>query len=94
MQPSTRQGTGEVVHLYVDPSVQGQGIGGALLREMTAFLHASGFSVVRLAIVRGNDQALRFYERNGGRVVASFVDGVLWRSDNLVIELSSDLGIQ
>ncbi len=83
-------GAGEVVHLYVDPSLQGRGIGRTLLRASIAFLRASGFSAVKLAVVRGNDRAIRFYEREGGRVVAHFVDGVLWRSDNAVVEFTSE----
>ena len=83
-------GTGEVVHLYVDPSSQGRGIGSTLLRASITFLHASGFAAVKLAVVRGNDRAIRFYEREGGRVVAHFVDGVLWRSDNVVVEFTED----
>ncbi len=46
----------------------------------------SGYSVVKLAVVSGNDNAVRFYEREGGSVVGNFVDGVLWRSDNIILE--------
>ncbi len=84
-------GAGEIVHLYVDPSSQGHGIGRTLLHQLMAFLTSTGHSTIKLAVVRGNDQALRFYERAGGRVVGEFVDGVLWRSENLVIEFPSPL---
>ena len=79
-------GAGEIVHLYVDPSSQGRGIGRTLLHRLTLFLEATGWSRIKLAVVRGNDQAVRFYKREGGRVVGGFVDGVLWHSENLVIE--------
>ena len=79
-------GAGEIVHLYVDPSSQGRGIGRTLLHRLTLFLVATGWSRIKLAVVRGNDQAVRFYKREGGRVVGEFVDGVLWHSENLVIE--------
>ncbi len=82
-------GAGEVVHLYVDPAFQGRGIGMTMLRELTRFLTAAGHTVVRLAVVRGNDQAVRFYERAGGRIIGEFVDGVLWRSDNHIIEIAT-----
>ncbi len=85
---------GEVVHLYVDPTSQGRGIGRALLRQLKQFLTGSGHSVIKLAVVADNDHAVRFYEREGARVVGNFVDGVLWRSDNLVMEFTLDpLGI-
>lgn len=82
-------GAGEVVHLYVDPAFQGRGVGITMLRELTGFLNAAGHSVIRLAVVRGNDQAVRFYQRAGGRIVGGFVDGVLWRSDNHIIEFAT-----
>jgi GNAT superfamily N-acetyltransferase len=83
------EGSGEVVHLYVDPAVQGFGIGPQLLNEARAFLSIAGPATVRLAVVRGNDDALRFYEREGGRVVGTFVDGVLWRSENVIVEFTN-----
>ena len=61
-------------------------IGRTLLHRLTLFLEATGWSRIKLAVVRGNDQAVRFYKREGGRVVGEFVDGVLWHSENLVIE--------
>ena len=82
-------GAGEIVHLYVDPEMQGRGIGSSLLLELRRFLMASGHPVVRLAVVEGNSQALRFYERAGGRIVGDFVDGVLWRSHNHIVEFPS-----
>ncbi len=77
---------GEVIHLYVDPTWQRRGIGSALLGQLRQFLTDSGYSVVKLAVVSGNDHAVRFYEREGGSVVGNFVDGVLWRSNNIIVE--------
>ncbi len=79
-------GAGEIVHLYIEPSMQGLGVGKALLQRSKEFLGASGHLAVKLSVVAGNDRAVRFYEREGGRVVGKFVDGVLWRSENLIIQ--------
>ncbi len=85
---------GDVIHLYVDPTSQGRGIGRALLRQLRQFSAGRGNSVIKLAVVAGNDHVVRFYEREGARVVGNFVDGVLSRSDNLVMEFTLDpLGI-
>lgn len=83
-------GAGEIVHLYVDSSYQGQGIGRAILRELTRFLNATGHSTIRLAVVRGNHRAVRFYELAGGRIVGDYTDGVLWRSENHIIEFAPE----
>ena len=51
-------GAGEIVHLYVDCSSQGLGIGRLLLHRLKLFLEATGWSRIKLAVVRGNDQAV------------------------------------
>jgi ribosomal protein S18 acetylase RimI-like enzyme len=85
-------GAGEIVHLYVDPSSQGQGIGKTLLHQLMNFLQATGHSTIKLAVVQGNDRAVSFYEQEGGRVIDEFIDGVLWRSQNIVIEFPARTG--
>ena len=82
-------GAGEIVHLYVDASSQGRGFGRTLLHGLISFLNASGYTTIRVAVVRDNDRAVQFYERAGGQVVGHFVDGVLWRSHNVVVEFAS-----
>ena len=87
--PSTHEaflGAGEIVLLYVHQLFQGAGIGRQLLDDLQSFLLDRGHRSVNLAVVNGNDGALRFYERAGGRVVGRYVDGVLWRSENLIVE--------
>jgi ribosomal protein S18 acetylase RimI-like enzyme len=87
--PSTHEaflGAGEIIHLYVHQLFQGAGLGRQLLDDLQSFLLDVGHRSVKLAVVNGNDAALRFYQRAGGRVVDQYVDGVLWRSKNLIIE--------
>jgi GNAT superfamily N-acetyltransferase len=90
--PSTHQaflGSGEIVHLYVHQLFQGAGLGHMLLDDLQSFLLGAGHLSIKLAVVAGNDRALRFYEQAGGRVVGRYVDGVLWRSENLIVELAN-----
>jgi ribosomal protein S18 acetylase RimI-like enzyme len=88
---SVMAGAGEVVHLYVDPDCHGRGVGRALFERLAAFLIDSGHTTIRLAVVAGNEPAIRFYEHLGGRSCGSYVDGQLWRSTNLVYEWTMDL---
>ena len=52
-------------HLYVEPTAQGRGIGGALL-ELAKELRPEGFD---LWVFQRNEQARAFYERRGLRLV-------------------------
>jgi GNAT superfamily N-acetyltransferase len=56
---------GEVRSLYVDPSAQGGGLGGALLDAATAELLAQGSPELVLWVVEGNERARAFYARRG-----------------------------
>lgn len=56
---------GEVRSLYVDPSVQGGGLGAALLDAAVDLLVAQGSAELVLWVVEGNTRARRFYERRG-----------------------------
>lgn len=80
---------GEIVHLYVDRDSQGGGIGLAMFRSLFDFLREQGHPVVRLGVVDGNTNAISFYERQGGQRTGTYVDGVLWRSTNLIYEWST-----
>jgi GNAT superfamily N-acetyltransferase len=59
--------TGEVRSLYLDPTVQGGGLGRALLDAAVADLVGRGAPDVVLWVVEGNAGARRFYEREGWR---------------------------
>ena len=80
--PDGLPATGEVRSLYVDPSVQGRGLGGVLLAAAIAVLVAQGSAELVLWVVEGNVRARRFYERrgwaaDGGRKVTAVADEAL-----------------
>lgn len=54
-------------HLYVDPAVQGQGVGRLLHSAALDELRGRGCAFAALDYVAGNAKAARFYERNGWR---------------------------
>lgn len=55
--------TGEVYSIYVLRAYQGQGVGYALMNAATASLRQ--YPRIALWVLRGNDRAIRFYERYG-----------------------------
>ncbi|HEY4378666.1 MAG TPA: GNAT family N-acetyltransferase [Acidimicrobiales bacterium] len=57
--------TGEVYELYVDPSVQGRGVGRVLLAEATERLRAAGCTDLRLWTLAANTAAHAFYRQQG-----------------------------
>lgn len=57
----------EVDNLHVRPGLHGRGLGRRLLGEAARRLHAMGCRAAWLEVLEGNDAALRFYTRLGGR---------------------------
>jgi GNAT superfamily N-acetyltransferase len=55
----------ELETLSVAPAARGRGIGAALLERVRAVHDAGGYDGIQLTAVAGNDDALRFYEREG-----------------------------
>ena len=51
--------------LYVRPEARGQGIGRALLAELAAVAHRSGYGRVDWAVLNWNEPALRLYRSLG-----------------------------
>ena len=51
--------------LCVDEAVRGRGVATALFRHVTEAARASGTDFITLNVWRGNDSALRFYEKMG-----------------------------
>jgi len=77
---------GEILHLYVDPSHARAGIGRALMRRLALALKAQGYNGIALGVVEGNQPAIDFYKKLGGRLAGSYIDpGPLWRSRNQII---------
>lgn len=72
--PGGHDEVGEVWELYVDPSAQRSGGGGALLAAAQEWLDAAGLGRQELSVLRSNTAAQAFYRSHGwhptGRVVA------------------------
>jgi ribosomal protein S18 acetylase RimI-like enzyme len=58
-------GLGEIYALYVDPRSYGGGIGRLLMAEARRRLREAGIEEAILWVLRGNDRAATFYEREG-----------------------------
>lgn len=58
----------ELWAIYVDPGVQGQGIGGALLLEFKNSMRKLGNKRLLLWTLKENKSARQFYEKLGGRL--------------------------
>jgi len=58
-----------VADLFVTRSVRGRGAGAALMREASAVAVGRGAKQLVWTVYRHNAEALRFYERIGGRYV-------------------------
>jgi GNAT superfamily N-acetyltransferase len=67
---TTSETVGDVETLSVMPSARGAGVGAALMDAVDSELAALGIREVRLGVVAGNDDAIRFYERRGMRPFA------------------------
>lgn len=60
-------GQGEVFALYVDPPHWGMGVGVKLMEGVRARLREQGSRAAFLWVLKGNERANRFYERDGWR---------------------------
>jgi ribosomal protein S18 acetylase RimI-like enzyme len=77
---------GEILHLYVDPAHARAGIGRALMRHLARALQIRGHNSVALGVVAGNQPAIDFYRKLGGRLAGYYIDpGPLWRSRNQIV---------
>ena len=61
--------------LFVAPEFQGHGVGSMLLRRMESMLELQGAERVHLETPADNVRAVRFYERQGYRILALRPDG-------------------
>jgi ribosomal protein S18 acetylase RimI-like enzyme len=78
-------GRHEIRFLYVADAYHGRGIGRRLMAALARAAIDHGASGVALGVVDGNDRAIAFYRRLGGRCLGRYKDaGPLWRSDNLL----------
>jgi ribosomal protein S18 acetylase RimI-like enzyme len=58
-------GLGEIYALYVDPESYAGGIGRMLMADARRRLREGGFDAAVLWVLRGNERAQRFYQREG-----------------------------
>lgn len=56
---------GELAGLYVHPDYWSAGVGHALIAHVEQELIEAGWAEAYLWVLRGNDRAIRFYERHG-----------------------------
>jgi GNAT superfamily N-acetyltransferase len=56
---------GELEALSVEPELRRWGIGSLLMEDVERRLAAAGVGFIGLAVIAGNEDALRFYERWG-----------------------------
>jgi GNAT superfamily N-acetyltransferase len=61
----TNERMGELEALSVEPELRRWGIGSLLMEEVERRLAAAGVGFIGLAVIAGNEDALRFYERWG-----------------------------
>lgn len=64
-----------IPYLFVLPELQGHGLGSTLLRRMESMLELEGAERVQLETPADNVSAVRFYERQGYRILALRPDG-------------------
>jgi GNAT superfamily N-acetyltransferase len=62
---ATTERIGELEALSVEPQLRRWGIGSLLMEEVERRLSDAGIGFIGLAVIAGNDEALRFYERWG-----------------------------
>ncbi|WP_375450881.1 GNAT family N-acetyltransferase [uncultured Devosia sp.] len=64
-----------IPYLFVMPELQGHGLGSMLLRRMEVILELEGAERVHLETPADNVLAVRFYEKQGYRILAMRPDG-------------------
>jgi 2-amino-4-hydroxy-6-hydroxymethyldihydropteridine diphosphokinase len=64
-----------IPYLFVMPELQGHGLGSMLLRRMESMLELEGAERVHLETPADNVRAVRFYEKQGYRILALRPDG-------------------
>lgn len=88
---SRARGRAYIPYLFVMPDMQGLGIGSLLLRRMEAVLELYGASRVNLETPADNVRAVRFYERQGYRILAMRPDGRPGRDPFMSVHLEKSL---
>lgn len=79
-------GTAELRRMWLLPEYHGQGIGYRLIRALLDFARAAGYRRVRLSTSDQQQQAIRFYTRQGFYPIARYRD----TDDEVFMELKLD----
>ena len=66
--------TAYVGFFMTDVSVQGKGVGSAIISEMSQFICSQGYSDIQLGWVKDNPQAEHFWHKNGFRETGKLYD--------------------
>jgi ribosomal protein S18 acetylase RimI-like enzyme len=61
----TKEKTGEIDSVFVNPSYRGFGVGDALMKKALAWMDKKGVATKIVEVTVGNEQALGFYSRYG-----------------------------
>jgi 2-amino-4-hydroxy-6-hydroxymethyldihydropteridine diphosphokinase len=88
---SRQRGRPYIPFLFVDPEFQGRGVGSQLLRRMESMLELEGEQRVHLETPADNVRAVRFYERQGYRILAMKPDGRIGAHPLLSVRLEKRL---
>lgn len=80
-----------IPYLFVMPEMQGRGFGTLLLRRMESLLELEGAERVQLETPADNVRAVRFYERQGYRILALRPDGLAAHEPFMSVHLEKRL---
>ncbi len=83
----------ELVHLFIDPSWSGLGLGRRLLGVGEAMLAGAGHETARLNTLEGNDRAISLYTRNGWQMTKMLTPGIYFgheRNEHTLTKRLSD----
>jgi ribosomal protein S18 acetylase RimI-like enzyme len=70
--PEASPDEGELKRIYVEPGLQGEGVGRALIETALAWLERDGPRRLWISVWSGNHGAQRFYERQGFAKVGDY----------------------
>ena len=59
--------------LMVDGDMQGRGVGSGIFADVRAALKAAGYDYISLAVIKKNEEAVRFWQGQGFRMVEETV---------------------
>lgn len=77
--------------LFVTPELQNQGLGSLLLRRMESLMELEGAERVQLDTLSDNVRAVRFYQRQGYRILALKREGPPGRDPQTSVRLEKQL---